>query len=43
MALNVRKFSVPEIFFGRGSLRYAGLCAKRLGAEKIFLCERYGS
>lgn len=42
MALNVRKFSVPEIFFGRGSLRYAGLCAKRLGAEKIFLVSDTG-
>lgn len=37
MALSVRKFSVPEIFFGRGTLQYAGLCAKRLGGEKIFL------
>jgi alcohol dehydrogenase len=42
MALNVRKFSVPEIFFGRGSLKYAGLCAKRLGAEKIFLVSDAG-
>ena len=42
MSLNVRKFSVPEILFGRGSLRYAGLCAKRLGAEKIFLVSDTG-
>jgi alcohol dehydrogenase len=35
--MNVRKFSVPEILFGEGSLRYAALCAKRLGGEKIFL------
>ncbi len=42
MALNVRKFSVPEIFFGRESLKYAGLCAKRLGAEKIFLVSDAG-
>lgn len=35
--MNVRKFSVPEILFGEGSLRYAALCAQRLGGEKIFL------
>jgi len=36
MSINVRKFSLPEIFFGRGSLQYVGVCARRLGAEKIF-------
>lgn len=36
MPLSVRKFSLPEIFFGRGSLQYAGVCARRLGAEKVF-------
>ncbi|GBC59503.1 alcohol dehydrogenase [Desulfonema ishimotonii] len=36
MTINVRKFSIPEIFFGSNSLKYAGLCARRLGAEKIF-------
>lgn len=36
MPLSVRKFSIPEIFFGRGSLQYAGVCARRLGAEKVF-------
>jgi alcohol dehydrogenase len=35
--MDVRKFSVPEIILGRGSLKYAALCAKRLGAEKVFL------
>jgi alcohol dehydrogenase len=35
--MDVRKFSIPEIIFGRGGLRYAGLCARRLGAEKVFL------
>ncbi|MBI9090077.1 MAG: iron-containing alcohol dehydrogenase [Desulfobacterium sp.] len=34
--MDVLKFSVPEIFFGRGSLKYTGMCAKRLGAERIF-------
>ncbi|MEJ5348151.1 MAG: iron-containing alcohol dehydrogenase [Desulfosoma sp.] len=32
--MHIRKFSIPEIIFGRGALKYAGLCAKRLGAEK---------
>ena len=35
--MNVRKFSVPEILFGEGSLGYAALCAQRLGGEKVFL------
>jgi alcohol dehydrogenase len=34
---DILKFSVPEIFFGRKSLGYAGMSAKRMGAEKIFL------
>jgi alcohol dehydrogenase len=35
--LELRKFSIPEIIFGRGSLRYVGRCARRIGAEKVFL------
>ena len=35
--MDVRKFSVPEIILGRGSLKYAAMCAKRLGAQKVFL------
>ena len=38
----ILKFSVPEIFFGRKSLRYAGMSAKRMGAEKIFLVSDSG-
>ncbi|SCY57321.1 iron-containing alcohol dehydrogenase [Desulfoluna spongiiphila] len=34
--MGVLKFSVPEIFFGRESLKYSSVCARRLGAEKIF-------
>jgi len=34
--MNIYKMSVPEIFFGCGSLKYAGDTARRLGAEKIF-------
>ena len=33
----VRKFTIPEIIFGRGSLEYVGLSARGLGAEKVFL------
>lgn len=34
--MGILKFSVPEIFFGVGSSKYAGICASQLGAEKIF-------
>lgn len=34
--MKVLKFSIPEIFFGRGSLAYAGMCARNLGARKVF-------
>jgi alcohol dehydrogenase len=40
--MDVRKFSVPEIILGRGSLKYAALCAKRLGAQKVFLVSDAG-
>ncbi|MFZ7124569.1 MAG: iron-containing alcohol dehydrogenase [Desulfobacterales bacterium] len=40
--MNVRKFSIPEILFGNGSLQYAALCAKRLGGEKVFLVSDAG-
>lgn len=35
--MDVSKFTIPEIIFGRGSLKYAGVCARRLGASKIFV------
>jgi alcohol dehydrogenase len=35
--MDVRKFSIPEIILGPGSLKYAALCARRLGAQKVFL------
>ncbi len=38
----ITKFAVPEIIFGRGSLNYAGLCARRLGAKKVFLVSDSG-
>ena len=40
--MDVRKFSIPEILFGQGSLEYAALCAKRLGGEKVFLVSDAG-
>ncbi|PID72694.1 MAG: alcohol dehydrogenase [Desulfobulbus propionicus] len=40
--MNISKFAVPEVIFGRGSLNYAGLCARRLGARKVFLVSDEG-
>lgn len=40
--MDVRKFAIPEIIFGRGSLHYVGLCARQLGAEKAFLVSDSG-
>jgi alcohol dehydrogenase len=40
--VQVSKFSIPEIIFGRGSLEYVGLCARQLGAEKVFLVSDQG-
>ena len=40
--MDVRKFSIPEILFGHGSLQYAAQCAKRLGAENVFLVSDAG-
>ncbi len=35
--VDVFKFTIPEVIFGRGSLKYAGVCARRLGASKVFV------
>lgn len=35
--MEISKFAVPEIIFGRGSLKYAGVCARQLGAAKLFV------
>lgn len=40
--MEITKFAIPEIIFGRGSLNYAGSCALRLGARKIFLVSDTG-
>lgn len=40
--MNVVKFAIPEIIFGRGSMEYAAMCAQRLGAEKVFFVSDAG-
>ncbi len=40
--MDITKFAIPEIIFGRGSLNYAGQCALRLGAKKVFLVSDSG-
>lgn len=35
--MDAYKFTIPEIIFGRGSLKYAGICAQQLGASKLFV------
>ncbi|KJR97538.1 MAG: alcohol dehydrogenase [Desulfobulbaceae bacterium BRH_c16a] len=40
--MEITKFAIPEIIFGRGSLNYAGQCALRLGARKVFLVSDAG-
>lgn len=40
--MDIIKFAIPEIIFGRGSLNHAGQCALRLGAKKVFLVSDSG-
>ena len=40
--MDITKFAIPEIIFGRGSLDHAGQCALRLGARKVFLVSDEG-
>ncbi|MFZ5813357.1 MAG: iron-containing alcohol dehydrogenase [Thermodesulfobacteriota bacterium] len=35
--MDIFKFAIPELIFGRGSLKYAGIFARRLGASRIFI------
>ncbi|UTF50139.1 iron-containing alcohol dehydrogenase [Desulfomicrobium sp. ZS1] len=35
--MDIRKFSLPEIIFGHGSMEYTGSYALQLGAKKVFL------
>lgn len=38
----VTKFAIPEIIFGRGSLRYVAQCSRRLGAKRVLLVTDHG-
>jgi alcohol dehydrogenase len=40
--VEIKKFAIPEIIFGRGSLQVAGLCARRLGPETALLVSDSG-
>jgi alcohol dehydrogenase len=40
--MEITKFAIPEIIFGRGSLNYVGQCALRLGAKKVLLVSDQG-
>lgn len=40
--MDIIKFAIPEIIFGRGSLDYAGQCTLRLGGKKVFLVSDQG-
>ncbi len=40
--MDVTKFAIPEIIFGRGSMNYTGQCSLRLGAKKVFLVSDSG-
>ena len=35
--MDIRKFSLPEIIFGHGSMHYTGSYALQLGAKKVFV------
>lgn len=35
--MDIRKFSLPEIIFGHGSMQYTGAYALQLGAKKVFV------
>lgn len=40
--MNVTKFAIPEIIFGRGSMVHVGQCARRLGAKRVLLVSDHG-
>lgn len=40
--VDICKFSLPEIIFGRGSMQYAGSYALQLGAKKVFVVSDHG-
>jgi len=40
--MEITKFAVPEIIFGRGSIVHVAQCAKRLGAKRVLLISDSG-
>ncbi|WP_027178413.1 iron-containing alcohol dehydrogenase [Maridesulfovibrio bastinii] len=40
--MEITKFAIPEIIFGRGSINFVGQCALRHGAKKVFLVSDNG-
>lgn len=40
--INIHKFSIPEIIFGPDSMRHVSVCARQLGAKKVFLVSDKG-
>ncbi len=40
--MNIGKFAIPEIIFGRNSMKHVGQCALRLGAKKVLLVSDSG-
>ena len=40
--MDICKFSLPEIIFGRGSMQYVGSYALQLGAKKVFVVSDHG-
>ncbi len=40
--MEIVKFAIPEIIFGRGSMEYVAFCARRLGAERVFIVSDEG-
>jgi alcohol dehydrogenase len=40
--MNVTKFAIPEIIFGRGAMVHVAQCARRLGARRVLLVSDEG-
>ena len=40
--MNITKFAIPEIIFGRGGIVHVAQCAKRLGAKRVLLISDKG-
>ena len=40
--MNITKFAIPEIIFGRGAMVHVAQCARRLGAKRVLLVSDEG-